>query len=115
MRGGDVVGVARRGKLRERCTVIVSIDEGWAKYGDGRGSSTGRKDTEILRRRLRMTFLWLDLDFDGYGETAAVAEGFLRDFEDGGGLLTLVFAALDEGEDAANELEVDGAAGADAG
>lgn len=50
----------------------------------------------------------LEFDFDRDGKTAAGAEGFLRDFEDGGGLLTLVLAALDEGEDAADEGKVDG-------
>ena len=57
----------------------------------------------------------LEFDFDGDGETATVAEGFLGDFEDGGGLLALVFAALDEGEDAADEGEVYGASGRSAG
>ena len=47
----------------------------------------------------------LDFDFDGYGETAAGAEGLLRDFEDGRGLLTLVFAALDELKDAPDERD----------
>ena len=50
----------------------------------------------------------LEFDFDGDGKAAAVAEGFLGDFEDGRGLLALVFAAFDEGEDAADEGEVDG-------
>jgi hypothetical protein len=50
----------------------------------------------------------LDLNFDGDGEAAAVAEGLAGDFKDGSGLLALVFAAFDEGEDAADEGEVDG-------
>ena len=49
-----------------------------------------------------------DLDFDGDWEAAADAEGLLRDFEDGRGLLALVFAAFDEGEDATDKGEVDG-------
>ena len=50
----------------------------------------------------------LEFDFDGDGEAAAGAEGLLRDFEHGRGLLALVFAALDEGEDATDEGEIDG-------
>jgi len=49
----------------------------------------------------------LDFDFDGYGETAAGAEGLLRDLEDGRGLLAFVFTALDQREDTADEAEVD--------
>ena len=49
-----------------------------------------------------------ELDLDGDGKAAARAERFARDLEDGRGLLALVFCALDERQNAADEIERDG-------
>ncbi len=56
----------------------------------------------------------LDLNFDSDGKSAAVAEGLLRDLEDGRGLLPLVLAAFDERKDAADEADIDSVSGSSA-
>ncbi len=49
----------------------------------------------------------LEFGLGGYGEAAAEAEGFGGDFDSGGGLLALVFAAFDHANDAADEIGIE--------